>query len=87
MLCVPALSDDVENVATPADRVPVPRMVEASLNVTVPVAPLVTVAVKVTAAPELLGLAELTRVVDVPALLMVCVTAVLVLVSKLVSPP
>ncbi len=62
-------------------------MVEAFLNVTVPVAPLVTVAVKVTAAPELLGLAELTRVVDVPALMMVCVNAVLELVSKLASPP
>ena len=53
----PVLSDEVANVATsgePADRVPLPRLVDPSLNVTVPVgmAPLpATVAVKVTELP------------------------------------
>ena len=51
--CVPALKLEVAKVATPLPfNVPVPRVVEPSLNVTVPVGPLpevgVTVAVNVT---------------------------------------
>jgi len=52
--------------AAPAKIRPVPSVVAPSLKVTVPVAPLpVTVAVKVTDWPKLLGLAEeLTEVVE-----------------------
>ena len=51
MLCMPAESDEVLNVAVVPLIVPVPSVVEPSRNVTVPVAPLVTVAVNVTDAP------------------------------------
>lgn len=44
---------------------PVPRVVVPSLNVTEPVAPLVTVAVNVTDAPEVEGFSEEDRVVVV----------------------
>jgi hypothetical protein len=47
----------VLNVAVPPDRLPVPRTVTPSLNVTVPVAvEALTVAVKVTEAPKADGL-------------------------------
>ena len=53
MECVPAASEDVENVAVPLDNVPVPSVADPSLKVTVPVADEGdTVAVKVTDAPK-----------------------------------
>jgi hypothetical protein len=63
------------------------------LNVTVPVgvpepgAVALTVAVKVTAWPNVLGLAEDVTAVLVAAWFTVCVMAGEVLVAKLVSPP
>ena len=58
------------NVAVPADSVPVPSVVEPSLNVTVPVAVLGdTVAVRVTDWPKVEGFAEEEMVVVVVALL------------------
>jgi hypothetical protein len=62
---IPTESDDVESVAAPPLSVPVPRVVEPSLNVTVPEAASgVTVAVKVTDPPTGLGFFdELTLVV------------------------
>ena len=51
MLWLPALSAEVLNVAVVPLMVPVPSVVVPSLKVTVPVAPLVTVAVKVTEPP------------------------------------
>ncbi len=61
---------DVENVAVLPDRVPVPIVVPPSLNVTVPVGipPVAaTVAVRVTACPKVLGLADDERLVVVEA--------------------
>src|SRR5947208_12873893 len=70
----PTASVLVTNVAWPEpSRVPVPRMLEASLKVTVPVAVpapglfAVTVAVKVTACPDTEGWAEEVTNVVVPA--------------------
>ena len=52
-------------VAVVPEMVPVPKMVEPSLNVTVPVAPLLTVAVKVTLSPNMVEVTELlSEVVD-----------------------
>lgn len=48
MVWVPPVRVEVAKVATPLAMVPVPRVVEPSRNVTVPVAPVVTVAVNVT---------------------------------------
>ena len=48
MLCTPALSVDVVKDAVPLLTVPVPRAVEPSRKVTVPVTLVLTVAVKVT---------------------------------------
>ena len=48
MLWLPVEMADVEYVAVVPLMVPVPSVVKPSLNVTVPVAPLVTVAVNVT---------------------------------------
>jgi hypothetical protein len=55
----------VLNVARPPDKMPVPRTVAPSLNVTVPVAAAgVTVAVKVTELPKVdVGLLDVTTVV------------------------
>ena len=64
--CVPAPSAAVVNVATPPLRVPVPSVPPPSRNVTVPVGvppPLLTVAVKVTDWPEVLGLSDDMRAV------------------------
>jgi hypothetical protein len=74
----------------PADSVPVPSVVPASLKVTVPVGgppePL-TVTVKVTDWPKALGLTEeLSEVVE-DAWLTACVSAAEVLVAKVLSPP
>jgi nitric oxide synthase oxygenase domain/subunit len=53
----PPASAAVLNVAMPADRLPVPRTVAPSLNVTVPVAVgALTVAMKITEAPKVDGL-------------------------------
>ena len=74
--CEAAESEAVVKVAWPALRVPVPRVVAPSLNVTVPVGvPLpggaaVTVAVKVTAWPNTDGLPEAATAVLVSALVM-----------------
>ena len=66
---LPTLSEDVEKVATPPEREPVPRVVVPSLKVTVPVAVLgVTVAVKVTESPKFDGFWEEATVVEVVAL-------------------
>ena len=59
---MPAGSELVVRVATPLLMVPVPRDVVPSWKVTVPVAPDVTVAVRVTLAPKVEGLGEETRV-------------------------
>ena len=59
--CVPSVSAEVVNVATPAESAPVPITVAPSLKLTVPLgvpAALVTVAVNVTACPTLLGLSD-----------------------------
>src|SRR5947208_1878611 len=81
----PTASVLVTNVAWPeAFRVPVPRVVGPSLNVTVPVgvpAPLVfafTVAVKVTGCPDTDGLIEETTPVVVPGSVVVVVGAAVV---------
>ena len=51
MLWFPRVRPEVANVARPPLIVPVPSVVEPSLKVTVPVAPLVTVAVNVRLLP------------------------------------
>jgi hypothetical protein len=81
MVWLPAARAEVLNVAVPELIAPVPRVTSPFLKVTVPVAPLVTVAVKVTVSPAVLGLAELTSVVVDAAWLTVCVNVLLVLVA------
>ena len=89
---LPRDSEPVENVAWPPLRVPVPSVFVPSLNVTVPVgvpapgATALTVARKVTDWPEQDGFNEELLVVNVPALLTVCVKFAEVLVLKLESP-
>ena len=63
MLWLPAESVLVLNLAVVPLIVAVPSVLVPSLKVTVPVAPLVTVAVKVTLLLKVLGLAELDSVV------------------------
>ena len=78
-------------VAEPADSVTVPREVTPSKNSTDPLAVpapgvvVATVAVKVTDCPKTEGVVE-ANVVVVLALFTTWLTAVLVLVTKLVSP-
>jgi hypothetical protein len=72
--CEPAVRLEVAKVAFPLLSVPVPRVVLPSLNVTVPVAPDVTVAVNFTDEPYVDGLAEDAKVVE-DALLTVCDSA------------
>ena len=71
-------------------RVPVPRVLEPSVNVTVPdgvVEPVpVTVAVKVTVWPKTDGFGEPVTVVVLLLALTVCVSAAEELVTKFVSP-
>ena len=81
MLCVPPVRLDVLYVAVVPLIVPVPSVVLPSLNVTVPVAPLVTVAVNVTLLPNVLGLAELPRLVVELAVVTTWVNTLLVLVA------
>src|SRR5207247_3581011 len=90
----PTASVLVTNVPWPEpSRVPVPRMVEPSLKVTVPVgvpAPglfAVTVAVNVTACPDSDGLAEELTTVAVLAFFTVSVSVLEVLPLKVASPP
>ncbi len=90
----PTASVLVTNVAWPEPfRVPVPRVLEPSLKVTVPVgvpAPgllAVTVAVKVTDCPDTDGLAEELTDVAVLAFFTVWVSALEVLPVKVASPP
>ena len=83
MVCVPAVKDDVLNVATPPafKATGAPRFVPLSLNCAVPVgvpAPDVTVAVKVTLWPKLDGLTAESRAVTVLALAIVKVCGTLV---------
>ena len=92
--CEPTASVLVTNVAWPEpSRVPLPRVLEPSLKVTVPVAVpapglfAVTVAVKVTACPDTEGLAEELTNVVVPAFLTVWVSGLEVLPLKVASPP
>jgi hypothetical protein len=88
--CVPAVSVDVANVATPELRVPDPRVVAPSRNVTVPVGvpPVpVTVAVNVTDWPAVDGLTDEASTVVLGLPLTTCVTTEDVLPAKLVSPP
>lgn len=90
--CVPTLNDEVLYVACPLDKVPVPRVVEPSLNVTVPVGvpPLpLAWAVKVTDVPEVDGFNEEVTVVVVVVItaVTVCVRADAVEAEKVLSPP
>src|SRR6266566_4029608 len=87
MECEPTASVLVTNIAWPEpSRVPVPRGLEPSLKVTVPVgvpAPglfAVTVAVKVTGCPDTEGLAEEVTPVVVPGIVVVVVVDVDVVV-------
>jgi len=90
--CVAAGNELVLNAATPlAFKVPVPRIVAPSRNVTVPVGTLLpdcgeTVAVKVTLCPVLMAVAELARTVLV-AEVMVTVTGCEVEPASSESPP
>ena len=81
MLWLPAVRVVVLNVAVVPEMVPVPSVVVPSRNVTVPVAPLVTVAVKVIDTPNVLGFAELAKLVVVLAVFTTCVVILLVLVA------
>ena len=69
MLFAPTVRDEIDKVAIPEAKVPVPMMVEPFLNVTVPVAvpapgvTAATVAVKVTDSPKTEGVVEVTVVV------------------------
>ena len=87
MECVPPVSKLVVRLATPLLIVPVPNDVAPSSKVTVPVAPVVTVAVKVTLAPKVEGFAEDARVIVEVALFTTWDTAVDTAVLKLESPP
>ena len=91
MLCVPANNEEVVNVAVPPLRVTgEPRLAPPSWNCTVPVGvaelpATLTVAVKVTACPEMEGLVEAATTVFVPAWFTACATVPLLL-RKLPSP-
>jgi hypothetical protein len=92
MLLEATASDAMDKVAVPDVRVPVPMMVEPFLKVTVPEAvpapgeTAATFAVKVIDSPKTEGVVE-ASVVVVLALLTTWLTAELVLVTKLESPP
>ena len=70
---LPAGSEDVVAVAAPPVSVDVPNVVAALVNVTVPVTPVGSVAVKVTDWPGVEGFAEETRVTTGVALFTVWV--------------
>ena len=89
---MPTDSDEVANVALPELKLAVPSVAAPSRKVTVPVgvpAPGVTaltVAVKVTDWPNTDGFTDEVTVVELLALLTVCVMAAEVLPAKFVSP-
>jgi hypothetical protein len=92
--CTPALNAGVFKFAWPALRAVVPRLVDPSKKVTVPVGVPVpdngeTVAVKITGCPNVEGLSELTTVVVVarPGVFTNWLIAAEVLFAKLPSPP
>jgi hypothetical protein len=83
----PTANADVLRVALPLLSEPVPIVVPPSLNVIVPVAAVgVTVAVNVTAMPDIDGFAEDANATE-DACFTVCVSVVEVLVLSFVSPP
>ncbi len=90
---LPTLRVEVEKVATPEDKVPVPSVVVPSLKVTVPVGTAVpgalatTVAVKVTDWPGFDGLSEEVTELVVESLFTVWVSVDDTLVLKLELPP
>ena len=94
MLCVVALNVDVLQVAVrvlpapvSATALQVPMVAPASVNATVPVGAVpVTVAVNVTLAPALAGLAELARPVVEATLFTTCESAALVDATLPASP-
>ncbi|HKF49957.1 MAG TPA: hypothetical protein VKB38_21520 [Terracidiphilus sp.] len=88
--CVPAVENEVASVAFPELSVPVPSDVDPSRNVTVPVAAEgETVAVSVTLVPVVVDVEEDVSavVVDVNDDVTVMLTALDVLVAKVVDPP
>ena len=85
--CVAADSADVENVACPELRLPVPSVAAPSLNVTVPVATEgVTVAVKVTDWLSVDGFSEEVNEVELAACVTIWETTADVLVAVVASP-
>ena len=90
--CAPAVRVEIESVAVPPLSVPVPRVVEPSRKLTVPVgvplpgATASTVAVKVTDSPKTEGFAYEVTLLVVAAWLTVCVRGPEVLLRKLPSP-
>ena len=93
MVCDPAVSVDIAKVATPDPfKVTEPRVVDPSLNVTVPEgvpapgAVALTVAVKVTDWPGDDGFNDEVIAVDEADWLPACVSATEVFVVKFVSP-
>jgi hypothetical protein len=66
--CVPTASELVVRVAEPLLIGPVPSIVAPSWNVTIPVAPDVIVAVKITLVPNVDGFSEETRATVLDAL-------------------
>ena len=73
---MPVVRELVAKVATPALMFPVPMDVAPSRKVTVPVAPAVTVAVRVTLAPKVDGLGAAARAMVGVALFTTCDTGV-----------
>ena len=71
---VPTVRDEVLKVAVEPEIVANPTIIEPSLNVTEPVAPVVTVAVNVTVSEYDEGLAELARLTELLALFTVSVS-------------
>ena len=91
IVCVPAVKDEVLNVATPLafKAIGAPRFVPLSLNCAVPLgvpAPDVTVAVKVTLWPKLDGFTEASSAVAVLAFAIVKVCGTLVAALKFALP-
>ena len=88
----PTASVEVVKVALPPARVPAPMLAPPSRNVTVPVGvpdpgkAALTVAVNVTAWPDVEGFSDEVTVVELESLFTVCVMAEEVLPLKLLSP-
>ena len=92
MECVPTDKVLSDKVAWPLARLALPSEVLPSMKVMLPLgvpapgATAVTMAVKVTAWPDTVWLAEEVSVAAVVALLMICPSAVVLLEAKLVLP-